>query len=488
MSRQFFRNAALLAVTEVIVKLKPLIAVPLLTRHFGALNYGVWSQMSVIATIMPLIILLGTDGAIIRYMPGTSLNDQKRFFAAWMVSLTALTTGVCFGIFLFKREISMFCWGQVGEYERFIPVLAAAIMISIEISALNTWFRVHNDARTISAITISQSVLGLITILIVLVKNEAVYQLIIYNIFADALVIVWLMMKVTRKWGWSRPDFSAISVYLRYGLPIIPHGLAVWGLNYMDRFFLVKYSTLTAIGIYSVSYSIGYAVIQIFIMPVWTMYPNTAAELYNQGKHAELQRLFDRSVGLTLVTVVPSIVILYVTGERLLAVFTTREFIKGGPVIAIIAAGYLFHIMGLYYEIALWLIHKQVWSTFSVIAACVLNCVANIILIPRYSIMGAAAATSAAFLAQLLISYSLAVRFTKINTNFAFLSKIVISSLIMGFAVQGVSGLVSERGLISLMIIVISGVISAGLLYWAFNIVDFKKAVHSLRQAAHHGR
>ncbi|MBF0556651.1 MAG: oligosaccharide flippase family protein, partial [Nitrospirae bacterium] len=115
MSRQFFKNAALLAATEVVVKLKPLIAIPLLTRHFGALNYGVWSQMSVMVTLMPLIILLGTDGAIIRYMPGTSVDAQKRFFSAWMVSLSVFTICVCIGIVLFKGEISLLCWGETGE-------------------------------------------------------------------------------------------------------------------------------------------------------------------------------------------------------------------------------------------------------------------------------------------------------------------------------------------------------------------------------------
>ena len=38
---------------------------------------------------------------------------------------------------------------------------------------------------------------------------------------------------------------------LRYGIPLVPASLCLWGLSVMDRFFLVHYSTLTDVGLYS---------------------------------------------------------------------------------------------------------------------------------------------------------------------------------------------------------------------------------------------
>lgn len=74
MIRKYFKNAGLLAVTEGFLQLKGLLVIPFLTRHFGTLNYGVWSQVAVLINTVTPLIILGTDSAAMRLLPGISFQ------------------------------------------------------------------------------------------------------------------------------------------------------------------------------------------------------------------------------------------------------------------------------------------------------------------------------------------------------------------------------------------------------------------------------
>ena len=75
MSRLFFRNAAFLTMVEIILKLKGFIFIPLLTRYFGTINYGVWSQVGIVVSTVTPLLILGTDSAIFKYLLEYSFNN-----------------------------------------------------------------------------------------------------------------------------------------------------------------------------------------------------------------------------------------------------------------------------------------------------------------------------------------------------------------------------------------------------------------------------
>ena len=70
MLKKFFKNSLIISLSEVLVQLKGLIFIPLLTNEFGPLDYGVWTQVSVLVSLFLPLTIAGTDSSFIRFVPG----------------------------------------------------------------------------------------------------------------------------------------------------------------------------------------------------------------------------------------------------------------------------------------------------------------------------------------------------------------------------------------------------------------------------------
>lgn len=484
MIRKFFKNAGMLGITELILRLKGFIFIPLLTRHFGALNYGVWAQVGVLmSTIAPLAIL-GTDSAVLRVLPGLPLKEQKRSYSAWLIALFIITSLLCGSLYFFKRPITETFFGNSQEYMRFLPLVAATLFVNIFLNSTRNWFRIQNNAKVYAAISIAQSVLGLVAVIIMLVGKKSVYELVIYNIIVDLLIVLALLIKITREFGWSIPDYSALSSLYKFGLPLVPTGYAMWALNYLDRVFLVKYSTMEEIGVYSLVFGLGYIVIQTLINPIWLMYPSNASASYDKGDMAGLQKLFSYSAGLVLALGVPSVAGLLVLGKPIITILATSEFIAGAPLIALITGGYLFLMVASFFDVSLGLVHRQYLCTVSMACACGINIILNFMLIPRFTILGAAAATCLAFFSQLIISFILASRYKLLAVDFSFVYKILGISFLMGLIVQAASLTIRQYSLLTLLLLSLLGVVVYAVLLMLFGVVTtamVKSAINGLR-------
>src|SRR5690242_19637522 len=139
MSAQFFSNAAFLFVVEILVKARGLIAIPLLTKFIGAGQFGVWSQTTMLAATLSPLIVLCTDSAVIRYLPGLSLETQKRFFAAWFVFIVGFAGAVAFLLARTPNELSVVFFGS-GQFTSFVFLGASMLVTTLAVNTLRTWF------------------------------------------------------------------------------------------------------------------------------------------------------------------------------------------------------------------------------------------------------------------------------------------------------------------------------------------------------------
>ena len=474
MSRKFFKNAVYLTIVEFLLKLKGFVFIPLMSRSFGATNYGMWCQVGVLVAMLTPILMLGTDFAILRYLPGQSLNEQKKYYSAWCYFLIAMACVVYALLLSFRTQIAVVFFGRITGYVFFIPLAGAMLCANMAVGVLRNRYRIDNDAKMYGAIAVFQAFLELSALIIAFLRKATLYQLIIYILIADFIIILWTASSIMRKYGWGKPDFSVIGKLLKYGLPCIPAGYAIWGLNSMDRLFLVKYSDMTAVGIYGMAYGLGYMLLQMTVSPIWNMYPNMAAELYNTGKHDELQKLFERSIKVILLLTLPSIAGIYVLGERVLLIFATKDFIAGAHIISIITTSYLFLMLATYYEVALGLIHKQYLSTVSISIACGVNLVLNILLIPRYGIFGAAIATFLAFFSQLVLSFLFAVKLTDIKTEFGYPAMVAVVSVLMGTLLYLLNMAMPSGGIVPFIVLILSGAVIYFALLFIFRLIDMK--------------
>ena len=424
-----------MAVAEMIARIKGVIVLPILTRYLGPLDFGVWSQVSMLTLLLSPVLSLGAEQGVLRILPGLPVDRQYRMFLAWILIALGGAT-VCATVLVLSHTFVSSIVFADASYERFIVLAAASLFATLLPNAARTWLRVQNDGNALAAATVAQAALGVVAMLCAVLARVGIFHLVLLGLVADlALGLVFLFV-ILRRNGWLAPDFAVIGPAIRYGLPLLPAAYAMWGLNWMDRLFLVHYQSLDAIGVYSAAYGLGYMVIQVFVNPIWALYPTSIAELHNSGDKAGADRLLHTITYAMLLVAVPAIAGLWALSEPIIGVVAGSAFGTGALVMPIIALAYLFHMLASFGDVSLGLHYRQHFATLSIFLAVLVNLALNLILIPAFGILGAACATLGAFLTQFIFSSIMAMRSGPFWTTLAGPSRVLAASLIMALAIK----------------------------------------------------
>jgi len=431
-SKLYFRGVSFIGIAEVIAKTKGLIIMPLLTRHFGALDYGVWSQvLAIVVTFSPLIAL-GTDQALYRIFSGKSREEQNQALSALLLFLCVST--MIIGGFVHVAEefiVSIFFGEPSAEYFEMIPFAIVFMSIGVFANVMTGWLRMQGEVGAFAATIVFQALLGVIAIASLLIIDGNVRQLVIFIVLAEGILLLGLVFHHSIRYGWYRPEIKIIPRLLHYGLPLLPAAYAMWGLNWIDRLFLVAYRDLAEIGIYSLVYGLGLVFVPLLSRPFRAMYPTQSAELFNQGRMKDLQKLFNMSAGGMIVLLVPAVAGIALVSKNMILTLATPEFLTGAPIIGIITAAYALNSLSSFYDVSLGLAYRQVWTSVSMVAAVLVNIGLNALWIPEYGMHGAAWATLAAFIVKFTISYTISLKTKVYETSLGLLWKVACATAFM---------------------------------------------------------
>lgn len=457
MNHKFVKGIALLTIAEVISKLKILLIIPLITKNMEMTDYGIWSQVGVLVAVTTPIIFVGTDASMNRFFSGKSIDQIRSVFSAWMLFLFVSMTLIASILLFFQSSIGMaFFSGQDNSRELMIFSILALIT-NVLLNAFRIFMRVCDKAKWLTIFNITQAVLSVLTIIIVLSKWTQASSIIIGTIISDMFLITITVVLFSLYHIWSKPDFSIIHGMIRYGAPLVPIAYAMWALNSLDRLFIIRFSNMDELAVYSMSYGIGSLITQMITGPVFTMYPNTAVKLYENQDLTGLKSLYSRSLLLILTTMLPAIFGIAAIGDQLIVVLSTGDYIQGSKIIVIVMVAYLFAIISSYGDITFQLVNKQKYSTYTITFAAILNALLNAILVPRYGILGAGISTILSFCVYAIISIVVSQKYIRMHLNVLPVIKLLLISIAMGFLTFILKKVIPFQNVFSLMLLMLSG-------------------------------
>jgi O-antigen/teichoic acid export membrane protein len=191
---------------------------------------------------------------------------------------------------------------------------------------------------------------------------------------------------------------------------------------------------MASVGIYSAAYNIG-SIVGIFMSPIGTNLFPTISNLYENNKMEELKTHLKYSLKFYLLLAIPSFFGLAILSKSLLATLTTSEFISAYLIVPIVAFGMILFNCSFVSSDVLTLLKrtKIIGLTYGI--AAFINLVMNIILVPLIGIIGAAISTLLTFLIFAVVIEILSFKELPFEIDFKFISKSVISSILMAFVV-----------------------------------------------------
>lgn len=464
--KQFIKDVAIIGSTQILMNLSSFLLLPIITKTLGVFDYGVWSQITVTITLLVNLAALALPTAFIRFF--TSKTDKKAiskgFFSIFffMALFSFLIMSI---LFIFSTPISLFLF-NTAIYFPLIQITSFIIILNVLYTIVLIYFRIYRQMLVYACLTIFVSVGQMaLAIFLLVVLGYGIDGVVFSVLFSYLVPLVIALGIIIKQVGFSLPLFSEMPKYLRFSLPLAPSSLIFWITSSSDRYIIGFLLGASSVGVYSAAYNIGYLVYLLVIPLQFILFPQLS-KLYDNGEIEEVKTYSSYSLKFFLLISIPSVVGLTVLANQILNLLTTAEFFKGSSVIPLVALSALFS--GLFQIIInISLLYKKTTHNFWIQAcSALLNLCLNFILIPLIGIIGAAIATLFSFIIMCILAYIVSKKYLRFKIDIPFISKIVLSSILMGLIVL----VLKEK--ISVILLILIGIVTYFVFCYALKIFN----------------
>ncbi len=400
--KRFFSQSSHYLTGTTLITLSHLFTFPIFTRVFSVAEYGYLSLITVSISTVLAISKLGLSNSAVRFYEeshaprGMYTQDQyySTFFLAACVTgavitlLSALAAQLLSGIAFESSLKSLFLFASSII---FLRTLTATLM---------SFMRGAQKTKTYNLIeTVTSYVSSGLSILLTLFWIKGLFGFYAGQIIALILLVLLLAGNILKKHDIRPANFSPglFRESIRFGLPFVGLEFLNHILTYGDRFFINLFCPPEALGIYSVGYNLSGYVSNMIMVPLSCAATPILIRTWTQEGPEATSRFLASSVRYLTLFFFPAIMGFIALDEELIKILASEKYAGAAAIVPYAVIGIGFFALSNITNAGL-IIHKRSDRILlhSAVAA-ILNTVLNIILIPRFSILGAAIATLVAY-------------------------------------------------------------------------------------------
>jgi O-antigen/teichoic acid export membrane protein len=424
------RHSAVYAISSIIQKLPGLILLPIYTNTTylpSRSDFGDYALIFTFIAFMYFVYLYGMDSSLMRYF-FLGGQDRKTVFSS--ISFMLILTGASITVILiiFSSSLAEILL-QNSSYQPFIKI-AALILLFDSIGNLPfIILRAEEKSVQFTIFRVIRFVLEMmLNILFVVFMKKGVIGILYANLTASILNLV-IMLPILFRYFIPKIDFALWKEMLRFGIPFLPNGIAYMAIETVDRFLVQEYLGKDAVGLYSPNYKFGTGLLMLVIAfrNAWQPFFLKIADQSN-AKEIYSRILTYFVIGCGLITIFGTYFIKDVLTLHYFNSFYIlgKEYWTGIPLIPIIFLSYFF--FGIYVILTPGFYIKKK-SGFMIIftgSGAILNIIANIILLPKFNIWGAAIATLISYFTMALTIYVFSNRIYPITIEWKPILKMIL--------------------------------------------------------------
>jgi O-antigen/teichoic acid export membrane protein len=379
------RNSMLVVGARAVAKLAVFVVVVLLWRHLGAGNYGRFATMIVYVTLVGIVADLGLQTVFIR----DASRDRTvlpRYLgnllsARLLLSLVAL---VILAVALRVLSAALFPY----------TLAAFVLLLTTSYSSLLRAFYYRGGRLGTAALAIVAESLLLVALTIVAIAQRATWDAFLW-VYAASYLFTCLFAFGVIRWGWHervtiRLDAAFVRRLLAAGLPLALAFTITTVYAQLDIVLLQLFKNFQVVGWYSAANKYVDAVAWVPQSAMGAVFP--ALSLLAADDRRRLAFAYEKSYKMLAILGLPLAVGLGVTADSI--VHFTRGFEQSIPALRILAPSVALLFVNNAFIYTLTAINRQLDFTRLALVTLAVNVILNLVLIPPYSYLGAAAAST----------------------------------------------------------------------------------------------
>jgi len=434
--RQIFSDAVIYTIGSVFNRLLPFLLLPLYTLYFNPTEYGVFSLIYSFWFFAIVFYLYGMETSFQKFFIEAKTHEERRtVFSSTM--LFSLVTSVIFSVIIFALAgfISVKLTGNT-DHTTLIKFLALLLVIDALYRFPMILINSLQKAKLYSTINAIAVVINVIVNIYLIVYAGQGIEAIFYSYIISYTFLLMVSFYFARDYFVFKIDTIKIKSLLKTAHLFLYYGLFLISIDLIDRFILEYFKGTAEVGIYSACYRIGIVMNLVItgFKVAWTpFFLHLKEDESNKEIFSKVFTYFCYGglvAFLTFSLLADELVQLNVAGYTLL-----NESYWGGLVIVpYILLAYLFSGLYLNLNVAAFFQNKIKYLIISAAAGCLSNIALNFILIPPYSMVGAAIATLLSYMIMFFVLYYFSQRIYRINYDWKPIIKAAILTAALYFA------------------------------------------------------
>ncbi|HYE15362.1 MAG TPA: polysaccharide biosynthesis C-terminal domain-containing protein [Pyrinomonadaceae bacterium] len=393
-AREFVLDTAVVAVAQLLLKLRGLIALPLIVKALGTAEYGVWAQTLALIDFAGSLLGANLYHPLVRFLAEKQADGRTIYGTLLAATVAASALGGA-AIWASAEGLSRYLLSDAGYLWH---VRAGAVLVlcyNVRLLNLNA-YRATGRLKERSLFELVSTFGQLAGVALLLWQGQTLLRVLVFMAAWEAAFAALLTWHVSTIVGWGAPSRRVLSEALRYSLPLMPAVLSISLLDRGDRFVVGYYEGAEGVGVYSANYALA-ALLMLFQTPLqMTLLPKVAALWATE--RAAAQRYISLSNKAFLTLAIPYVAAMPLVAPRLLESLGNSKIAGAGGVLTLlVSAGVMMWGVSIMQSQVFYGARRTLPVGIVTGGAAALNLGLNFALVPLMGISGAALATFVSF-------------------------------------------------------------------------------------------
>ncbi|MCP4567740.1 MAG: oligosaccharide flippase family protein [FCB group bacterium] len=416
-----------------LTKLIGFFMIPIYTAYLTPADYGVLELLDLSMYVVGMFVGMGITNSIIRFYSDCETEDDKNstistaFFYVLIVSLCVNSLLIFFSSsisqLIFHSGESTYSQEQLSFFVKIVATSGVMDILAVVGTAL---LQAEKRSRLFTIISITRFTISVSLNIIFIVGLGLGVAGVLYSQIISSFVAFACMMFVLRRR--LRPSISVARAkeMLKYGAPLVISTFSMFIIHFSDRFFLERFSGLSVLGVYSLSYKFALILPALFYGPFEMIWNTQMFDLYKKGE--EGRRTINYIHKYILVFSLLFITAYALCVKDLIFIMADPKFHEAYRVVPVLLLAFLFIGLASISSAGIFFVKKTLYRGLANIYGAAVALAGYWFLIRLYGYWGAVITTLLAFLVRYIALSIYSQRFYRLEYSFLLYFRVAVAT------------------------------------------------------------
>lgn len=381
--REFLKSFFSFGVATSIQKLLGFLLLPLYTRFFTTVEFGVIDLIQVILGITSIFAILQLETSFQRYYFELKGELKDTFVSSIFIvtiSLSFLLTGI---LNVFSLELSTLIF-DTAKYSQLIEIASYQLPFTNFSMLAFVLLRYEKKNKIFFFMVLTKVITLLAAVYILVVWLDLGLKGVFYSQLISLLISSLLIFICVKKYLLFQISVPLFRKALRYALPQIPARIGSVSLLYANRFFMISFLTVSSIGIFSFSLKLA-SVMQLLYTAFIMAWAPFMFEHFNEPGH---KKMFSKVLLLVSCPIFLLVSLISLFSYELVAIVGTQDYTNSYHYIGGLSLYFALFIIKEIVDIGPKVLEKTKYISYTFFVSVIVNLLSLYFFINLYGLIG----------------------------------------------------------------------------------------------------